>query len=237
MITKELQDILWEYRSQGWVPEPAAKKLLARAGLPVTRHLWSKTLEEALCFADEIGYPLVAKVVSSEAVHKSEQGGVALGLGNPLELTAAYERFRQFGGFAGVLVEEMLTGLELIVGAKIDFQFGPVILLGMGGTRAEIYRDIALRMAPLDEAVVASMITGLRGHRLLEGFRGENPVNIPELTRLIIAFSELVMEMAPQIDSLDLNPLMCTGKKCVIADARIMLSHPPEEGRGATGQD
>ena len=223
MMKKEVQDILSAYQRQGWVSEPAAKKLLAGAGLPVPNSLWTKTLDDAIGFAGEIGYPVVAKVVSPEIVHKSDQGGVVVGIADAGELTAAFDRFRQFSGFDGVLVEEMLSGLELIVGATIDFQFGPVILLGMGGTRAEIYRDRVLRMAPLDEAGIRAMVKGLRAHGLLEGYRGGNAVNLPELTRLIMAFSSLVMEIEELIDSVDLNPVICSGKTCIIADARIML--------------
>jgi acetate---CoA ligase (ADP-forming) subunit beta len=223
MIKKEVQDILSAYEGQGWVSEPAAKQLLASAGLPVTRSLWTKTVDDAIGFAGEIGYPVVAKVVSPEIVHKSDQGGVVVGIANAGELAAAFDRFRRFSGFAGVLVEEMLSGLELIVGAIIDFQFGPVILLGIGGTRAEIYRDTVLRMAPLDEAGVGAMVKGLRAHSLLEGYRGGDAINLPELTGLIMGFSRLVMEIEELIASVDLNPVICSSKTCIIADARIML--------------
>lgn len=224
MITRELQNILLAYREQGWVPEPAAKDFFSRAGLSVPRYSWVKTLEEAERFAREIGYPVVAKVVSSEVIHKSDQGGVVVGIAGQDELASVFDRFRKFSGFAGVLVEEELQGLELIVGAKIDFQFGPVILLGMGGTQAEIYRDTALRMAPLDEATVGAMMKSLRAHRLLEGYRGGTCINIHDLSRLILDFSQLVMDMEELIESIDLNPVMCSTERCIIADARIMLA-------------
>lgn len=223
MLKVAIEAILSNFNSQGWVPEPEAKRLLSMAGLPVPRHLWSRNLEDALRFAAEIGYPVVAKVVSFNVVHKSDQGGVVVGIAGPEELAAVFDRFRQFVGFDGVLVEEMLTGLELIVGTKVDYQFGPVILLGMGGVRTEIYRDIALRMAPLDEACIEGMVKSLRAHRLLEGHRGEESINLRELYRLTMIFSSLVMEIEDLIDSIDLNPIMCTKERCIIADARIML--------------
>ena len=223
MMNREMESILGGNQTRGWVPEPETKRLLSLAGLPVPRYLWARKVEDAVHFAGEIGYPVVAKVVSSEVVHKSDQGGVVTGVADQEQLAAVFDRFSRFGSIEGVLVEEMLAGLELIVGGKIDFQFGPVILLGMGGTRAEIYRDVALRMAPLDEGCIERMVKSLRAHRLLEGYRGEEPINKKELSRLMLEFSKLVMEMEDRIDSIDLNPVMCSKEKCVIADARIML--------------
>ncbi len=223
MMTGEMAGILSAHQGQGWVFEPEAKRLLSLAGFPVPRYLWTRDVKEAVRFAGEIGYPVVAKVVSHEVVHKSDQGGVVTGIAGPEKLGSVFEGFSRMSGFAGVLVEEMLTGLELIAGAKMDYQFGPVLLLGMGGTRAEIYQDVALRMAPLDEAGIGGMIKSLRAHRLLEGYRGEEAVNLKELSRLMVLFSQLAMEMEEMIESMDLNPLICNSKKCVVADARIML--------------
>ena len=107
---------------------------------------------------------------------------MAVGIGNDGRLAEVFERFRGLDGFQGVLVEEMLSGIELILGAKIDLQFGPMILLGMGGTGVEIYQDVALRMAPLTEKDALAMIEGLKAHRLLEGYRGAAPVDRGKLT-------------------------------------------------------
>ena len=96
-----------------------------------------------------MGYPVVAKIVSPKILHKSDRNGVVVGIQGEKELTETFERFRQLEGFAGILVEERVVGLELIIGSKTDCQFGPVILLGIGGTGVEIYHDISLRMAPL----------------------------------------------------------------------------------------
>jgi hypothetical protein len=122
-----------------------------------------------------------------------------------------------------MLVEEMVSGIELIAGAKVDYQFGPVILLGMGGTAVEIYKDTALRMAPLKEVDVESMLKGLKAHELLNGYRGAQPVNLKELVRTLMAFSRLVMDLEGYFESIDLNPVMCSSTSCVVADARIML--------------
>jgi len=122
-----------------------------------------------------------------------------------------------------MLVEETLSGLELIVGARVDFQFGPVILLGIGGTGVEIYKDAALRMAPLEERDVKSMVQSLKASRLLEGYRGKEPVRMGELTRLLLTFSSLVMEIHSRIESIDLNPVFASASRIAVGDARIML--------------
>jgi len=122
-----------------------------------------------------------------------------------------------------MLVEEMVAGIEVIVGAKVDYQFGPVILLGMGGTGVEIYRDVALRMAPLAQKDAESMVGCLKARPLLDGYRGEEPANVKEIIRMLMTFSGLVMDLEPEIESIDLNPVMCSSTRCVVADARIML--------------
>lgn len=229
MLKKAIEEIVAAHKSQGWIMEPEAKRLLSLAKLPVPHHFWAHTLAAALSYAAEIGYPVVAKVVSPEIVHKSDSGGVAVGIADPEELEAVFHRFSALPGFAGVLVEEMVAGLELIIGAKIDYQFGPVILLGMGGTKAEIYHDVVLRMAPLDDVCIVSMVKALRANRLLTGYRGDKPVDLAALSRLMLLFSGLVMEMEEYIESVDLNPVLCNSENCVVADARIML-RPQERG-------
>ena len=138
-------------------------------------------------------------------------------------LTQAFNSFSRMKGFAGMLVEEMLSGIELIVGAKVDSQFGPVVLLGIGGTSVEIYNDTSLRMAPLRPQDVDGMIQGLKAHQLLEGYRGSEPVNKEALRRMLLSFSDLVMDIAGSIESIDLNPVFCSATRCTVADARIIL--------------
>jgi len=209
--------------ADGWVLEPAAKRLFSLAGFDVPRFTLARTPEEAVRFAREIGYPVVAKVVSPRILHKSDVGGVAVGIGDDGRLEEVFQRFRGMGGFLGTIVEEMASGIELILGAKIDFQFGPMILLGMGGTGVEIYQDVALRMAPLSRKDALAMIGGLKAHRLLEGYRGAENVDREKLTETILSFSSLVVELEGRIESIDVNPLLCSSRRCVVADARIVL--------------
>jgi succinyl-CoA synthetase beta subunit len=223
MLNKEILNILRASQDTGWVLEPEAKRLLAIAGLTVSEFKWTTDIEEAVQSAQKIGYPVVAKVVSPMVLHKTDVGGVAIGINSDDELKNNFQRFSSMDGFAGMLVEEIVSGVELIVGAKNDYQFGPVILLGIGGTGVEIYRDTAIRMAPLSEQDVLSMVSCLKARPLIEGYRGVDPVNMPKLTHMLISFSEIVMELEAQIESIDLNPVMCSAESCVIVDARIML--------------
>ncbi len=219
----EMLRIIEAARADGWVLEPDAKRLFSLAGFDIPRFTLARTTEEAVRFAREIGFPVVAKVVSPRILHKSEVRGVAVGIGDAGRLEEVFLRFRNLDGSLGVIVEEMVSGVELILGAKIDFQFGPMILLGMGGTGVEIYRDVALRMAPLSRKDALAMIDGLKARRLLEGYRGTEKVDLERLTETILSFSALVGTLGERIESIDINPLLCSSRRCVVADARIIL--------------
>lgn len=223
MLDDEIRNILQSSKKDGWVMEPEAKRILSLSGMDVPEFVWVKNREEMESSAAKIGYPVIAKVVSPKVVHKSDSGGVVAGIEDEKDLEETFTRFSRFEGFSGMLIEEMITGLELIIGAKIDYQFGPVILLGMGGTGVEIYHDTTLRMAPLRGRDVNYMISCLKAHQLLEGYRGKDPVHVEKLNHLMLAFSDLVMDLAEEIDTMDLNPVICSSDKCVVADARIML--------------
>jgi len=224
MLNKEMKKILHDAKEIGWVMEPEAKRLLNLAGLPVPNHSRVFTLDEAVEAARGIGYPIVAKVVSPQVLHKSELGGVIVGIDSDAKLGEVFRRFSAIDEFAGMIVEEILTGVELIIGAKIDFQFGPIVVVGIGGTAVEIYQDSSIRMAPLTSNDVLSMLKNLKGYRMIEGYRGSEPVNLDKLTEIVVTFSELLMELEDVVESIDLNPVMCSSQKCIIADARIMLA-------------
>jgi hypothetical protein len=216
--------VLEAARVHGWVMEPEALRILAGAGVPVPRFEWARSKAQALEAAAAIGYPVAAKVVSPQVMHKSDVGGVQPGITDASILAQVYDRFSGLPGFDGLVVAEMLAGRELIVGSKTDFQFGPVILLGIGGTAVEIYKDTVTRMAPLKPRDVESMVACLRGSRLLTGHRGFAAVNIPKLTKLMLAFSEFVIDLGERIDSIDLNPVFCSPEGCTVADARMVLA-------------
>jgi acyl-CoA synthetase (NDP forming) len=190
VLNQEIKNILNHSKKHGWVLEPDAKRLLRFAGIKVPKFFRAHTVDDAFDFAHKNNYPLVAKVVSYDVVHKSDVGGVILGITDDAALNQAFERLSAIKGFCGMLVEESLSGLELIVGAKVDY---------------------------------ASMIKGLKAHQLLEGYRGAEPVNLEQLVHLLTTFSELVMQIESYIESIDLNPVMCTAEHCLVADARIIL--------------
>jgi succinyl-CoA synthetase beta subunit len=224
VLNKKIDGIIDKSKEIGWVLEPDAKEIFRVAGFDVPEYTLAETLKEALSFADKNGYPVVAKVVSPEILHKTDVGGVEVDIPGERDLEDIFKRFSEMDGFTGVLVEEMLEGIELIVGAKVDSQFGPIVLLGIGGVGVEIYQDTSLRMAPLQEDDVESMIEELLARDIIMGFRGSEPINRQKLTKLMIEFSELCLQLKDYMESIDLNPVMCNGKRCVIADARIILS-------------
>lgn len=228
MLKTEIKTVLEEARTRGWVSEPDAKRLLSAAGLEVSRFVTVTDPGQIEPVVADLGFPLAAKVVSSRIVHKSDVGGVRTGIKSIQELTAVFDTISLLDGFEAMLIEQMVSGLELIVGAKMDDQFGPVVLLGMGGTGVEIYQDVSLRLAPLGITDVDAMIKGLKAAPLLSGYRGHRAVNRDELTRTLVCFSKFVMAAAGMIESIDLNPVMCSEQKCIVADARIML--PPVDG-------
>ena len=224
MLKAAIRDALDSAAEFGWVLEPDAKGLLRAAGLNVPAFKVCREAKEAISWAREIGYPVAAKVVSPKAMHKSEVKGVVVGISDDDALGETYKRFVRIDGFCGMLVETMASGVEVIVGAKRDYQFGTIILLGIGGTAVEIYRDTAIRMAPLSERDVRVMVGSLKARALLEGYRGSEAVNMAALVDMMLAFSDLAMALGERFESIDLNPVMCSGEDCIIADARIVLA-------------
>jgi acetate---CoA ligase (ADP-forming) subunit beta len=224
VLKKEIRSIIERSAPNGWVLEPDAKRILHLSGIAVPRFQLAKTGEQAVQAARSIGYPVAAKLVSPAVVHKSEVNGVAVGIQSDEEIRFLFNRFSTHEGFAGMLVEPMAAGLELIVGGTIDAQFGPVVMLGLGGTGVEIYKDIALRMAPIKPREVPCMVDHLKAGELLQGFRGAAPIDMQALIALMTAFSGLLMKLADQVTSIDLNPVFCSPEGCVVADARIMLA-------------
>lgn len=230
-MKQKIASILDAAKENGWVLEPDAKALFRLAGFDVPRSALARSGEEALAAAREIGWPVVAKVVSPSVIHKSDIGGVVTGIVDEAWLSDTVSRLRSIEGCESVLVEETVSGLELIVGGTIDPQFGPTVLFGMGGVGVEIYRDTAIRMAPVGEGDVEAMIGELRARRLIEGYRGSAPVDRSELIRLVVRFSELLVEIGGRVSSIDLNPVICTRERCVVADARIILAGGPQKIR------
>jgi acetyl coenzyme A synthetase (ADP forming)-like protein len=212
--------------------EVEARGILEAYGLPVARTLLATNLEECIKAGRKIGYPVVAKIASPQIMHKTDVGGVVLDISNTDELITAYEKItanaRKFLPQAhiwGVLVQELLPpSRELILGVKRDSQFGPLVMVGLGGVYVEILKDISFRLAPLSEEEAREMLQELKSYWLLSGARGEAPADITAVIESMLRVSQLVTDF-PDINELDINPLRVLeeGKGCLAADARIVL--------------
>jgi acyl-CoA synthetase (NDP forming) len=210
--------------------EIEAKQILDAIGIPVaTAHL-AQSAEEAAELAARVGFPAVLKVVSPQAVHKSEVGGVELGLGSPAEVRAAFERIRHGlaagrpgARFDGVAVQAMATpGIELIVGMTRDDRFGTLVMVGLGGTLVEIFKDTALRIAPITTTAARAMLGELRGVALLKGARGNAPADLDATADLIAKISEFAAAHT-EVREMDLNPVAVYSKGLRVLDARVLL--------------
>ena len=210
--------------------EPEAKTICAEYGIPVTKFKVASNQKEASKYADEIGYPVVLKIVSPDIIHKSDAGGVIVNLKTPAEVTAGYnkilenvKKFKAEAKIVGVLVQEMApNSTEVIVGAIKDPQFGQTVMFGLGGIFVEVLRDVNFRIAPLNVDDAKEMITELKAYPLLKGFRNTPPADIDALVGILCSTSRLVMENV-EIKELDLNPVLAYQKGAITVDARIIL--------------
>ncbi|MCD6488710.1 MAG: acetate--CoA ligase family protein [Desulfurococcales archaeon] len=210
--------------------EHEAIEIVKYYGAPVAEARLAKTPEEAAIIADEIGYPVVLKVVSPDISHKSDVGGVIIGLHNREQVVNAARRI--FDNVAknapsarvtGLLVQKQAEkGLEVIVGGLRDSVFGPVVMFGLGGIFVEVLKDVSFRVAPITEDDAIEMMCEIKAAKILEGFRNIPPVDKKSLAKVIIAASKL-LEENPEIDSLDLNPVIAYPTGAVVVDARVIL--------------
>jgi acetyltransferase len=211
-----------------------AKEILAAYGIPTVETRVARSPDEAVEFADRVGYPVVLKLDSETITHKTDVGGVRLNLQNSGDVRRAYEEMESsitenFSAedFNGAAVQEMvsLDGYELIVGSSLDPQFGPVLLFGSGGSLVEVYRDRALALPPLTTTLARRMMEQTRIFEALGGVRGKDPVDVGSLEKLLVRVSRLVVEQ-PWIKELDINPLLASPGRLTALDARIVLHDP-----------
>jgi acetyl-CoA synthetase (ADP-forming) len=210
--------------------EPEAKTICMEYGIPVTKFKVAKNEAEAAKFAEEIGYPVVLKIVSSDIVHKSDVGGVIVNLKDAKDVQNAYKQIlrnvkkhRADAKIVGMLVQEMApSSTEVIVGAIKDPQFGPAIMFGLGGIFVEVLKDVTFRVAPITEEEACEMITEVKAYPLLEGYRNLPPADTEAIVKILLNTSRLVMEHQ-EIKELDLNPIMVYKKGAKTVDARIVL--------------
>jgi acyl-CoA synthetase (NDP forming) len=224
--------IISKARSEGRkaLLEPEAKMICIEYDIPVTRFKVATDEKEAAKYAEEIGYPVVLKIISPDIIHKSEAGGVIVNLKNPFEVLNGYKKileniskYKADAKIVGVLVQEMApNSTEVIIGAIKDPQFGQTVMFGLGGIFVEILKDVSFRIAPLTTDDAREMITQLKAYPLLKGFRNTPPSDIDAIVGILCSTSRLVLDH-PEIKELDLNPVLAYEKGAITVDARIIL--------------
>jgi len=218
---KEGRTVLTEFES---------KELLREAGIPVVETRLVKSRQEAIAVSKELGFPVVLKIASPDIIHKSDSGGVRLGIASASQAGKAYSEIISTikqkyprAVIHGLTVQKMAPrGTEVIIGMSKDPQFGPVIMFGLGGILVELLKDVSFRIVPVTRRDAAEMVREIKGFPLLEGYRGQEPANIPALEELLIQVSRFV-EKSPEVKELDLNPVFAYRDKVLAVDARVIL--------------
>lgn len=211
--------------------EAEAKTFLEYYNLPVVKTKVAQNEDEAASLASQIGYPVVLKILSPQIIHKTDAGGVVLDLNNETEVRNAFNSIVKAAKehdpnaeILGVTVQQMVKkqGYEVIIGAKADPLFGPVILFGMGGVGVELFKDFAIGIPPLNQTLVRRLMEETKVYQLLKGYRNVPPANIPLLEEILVRFSQMLVDY-PQLKEVDINPLFINDKEAIALDARIVI--------------
>ncbi len=234
-VLPSVDEIIAQVRSENrtYLMEHEATAIMQHYKIPVTKFAIAETQESAVKAAEEIGYPVVLKILSPDVIHKSDVGGVLVNLKTSEEVRQGYQTILQNvkkqkpnAKIIGIFVQEFApTGIEVIIGSIKDPQFGPALMFGLGGIFVEVLKDVSFRVAPLTEYDAKEMIQEIKGYPILTGIRGQDPRDINTLVKILLQVSKLVIDH-PEISQLDLNPCFSypKGAKCV--DARIILEEP-----------
>ena len=206
--------------ADGYIAPHYVQALLRSAGIPIVEEFVSDNKEEVLAFARRTGFPVVAKVVGP--VHKSDVGGVVLNIKSEQHLALEFDRMMQIPEASAIMVQPMLKGTELFIGAKYEEKFGHVVLCGLGGIFVEVLKDISSGLAPLSYEEAYSMIHSLRAYKIIKGTRGQKGVNEDKFAEIIVRLSTL-LRFATEIKEMDINPLLATEKQVIAVDARIRI--------------
>ena len=215
-----LNKIIFSIEKDGYVPPQTVRDILSCAGIPLVPEMVSTSKETLMAFANEVGYPVVAKVVGP--VHKSDVGGVALNIRTEKHLALEFDRMMGIQDATGVMVQKMLKGTELFIGAKYEERFGHVVLCGLGGIFVEVLKDVSSGLAPLTYGEAYSMIHSLRGYKIIKGTRGQQGINEQKYAEIIVRLSTL-LRFATEIKEIDINPLLADENNVVAVDARILI--------------
>ena len=215
-----LNKIIMGIKENGYLPPDTVREILSCAGIPIVPEMVSSSKDELISFAQQVGFPVVAKVVGP--VHKSDVGGVTLNIHTPEHLALEFDRMMQIQDATGVMVQKMLRGTELFIGAKYEQRFGHVVLCGLGGIFVEVLKDVQSGLAPLSYGEAYSMIHSLRGYKIIKGTRGQKGLNEQKYAEIIVRLSTL-LRFATEIKEMDINPLLADDKEVVAVDARILI--------------
>jgi acyl-CoA synthetase (NDP forming) len=218
----------------GWLDATDAQALLKAGGVTVAEARLARTPNEAAQFAAEIGFPVALKADGPTLVHKTEIGGVKLGVASAQAVREGYADLATRLGdrLEGVLVQKMVTGgIEMVIGGMNDPSFGPLVMAGTGGIFVELVGDTVFRMCPLTEADADSIVQEMKGKVLLRGYRGAPPVDEAAFKGMLLAVSQLV-DACPEIQEMDINPVMVLAQGAVAADARVRIGPPAPEPSG-----
>ena len=215
-----LNKIIFDIKDNGYVAPDIVREILSCAGIPIVPEMVSSSKDELTTFAQKVGYPVVAKVVGP--VHKSDVGGVTLNIRTPEHLALEFDRMMKIQDATAVMVQKMLHGTELFIGAKYEERFGHVVLCGLGGIFVEVLKDVRSGLAPLSYAEAFSMIHSLKGYKIIKGTRGQAGLNEQKYAEIIVRLSTL-LRFATEIKEMDINPLLADEDNVIAVDARILI--------------
>lgn len=216
----KIRSIIDGINESGYIQPQLVRQILSCAGIPLTPEMVSDNKEELAAFAEKTGYPVVAKVVGP--VHKSDVGGVALNIRSREHLMLEFDRMMKIKDAHAVMVQKMLKGTELFIGAKYEPRFGHVVLCGLGGIFVEVLKDVSSGLAPLSMEEAESMVHSLRAYKIIKGTRGQQGVNERKYEEIIVRLSTL-LRFATEIKEIDINPLLADENDVVAVDARIRI--------------
>lgn len=227
----EAQQLLEEAIQQGRkiLTIQESKKILLQEGFPINPTGFGTNLEEVLAEVEKIGFPVVLKVSSQDIIHKSDIGGVVTGIRSVHDLKEQYEIMSQNitqkipnVQIEGYIIEKMESGIELLVGSTLDPMFGPILAFGLGGIYVEVLKDVVFRLIPIEREDATEMLSEIKAAKILDGIRGQPPVNKKALVNLLMKTSNFI-DRHPEIEELDLNPVFATDRGVSVVDARIIL--------------
>ncbi len=226
------EEIIGTARKEGRtsLTEVESKQILKEAGIDSTKIKLAQTRDEAISLSKEIGFPVALKIVSPDVLHKTDAGGVKLGLDDEEavgkafdEIVSAIKKNEPSAKIHGVSVQNMARpGVEVIIGMSKDPQFGPVLMFGLGGILVEVLKDVSFRIVPLNKRDAREMIKEIKGYPILEGYRGQEPANVAVLEDYLLKVSDFV-DGRPEIKELDINPIFAYSDGAVAVDARVIL--------------